>query len=205
MGNGSGGTAGQYGRDSGAHGGTSGATAASASGAGGATGSAGQKWGCEPRGQYLPCTCPEGSTTGKALCDANGHIQACQSCPEVDSGNTRDLLPPVCKELDGFPCHTHSTVISPDSCEFTVPGTPESINPSVNVQYTLFKPDAYPICIVYDNTEECDNGANGWQYARKADGTDNLGAIVLCGDACATVKNNLGVQVDVLSDCYGIP
>lgn len=88
-------------------------------------------------------------------------------------------------------------------CEFSVPDVLDASDPTnVNVQYTA--PGGSPICIAKDETAPCDGGANGWQFAKKPDGTEDLSKVVLCGEACATVENISNVQVEVLVGCISI-
>jgi hypothetical protein len=88
-------------------------------------------------------------------------------------------------------------------CEFSVPDVPDADNPeNVNVQYT--PPDGSPVCIPQDNTAPCDGGANGWQFAKRPDGTLDTTKVVLCGEACNTVENIANVYVEVLLGCTAI-
>lgn len=85
-------------------------------------------------------------------------------------------------------------------CEFAVPqpaGLPPTDN--VNVQY---RPGGTgdPVCFGFDDTA-CDGGANGWQFAKLADGSNDLSKVILCGAACETVRNDSAVQVDVVLGC----
>jgi len=86
-------------------------------------------------------------------------------------------------------------------CEFAVPEVPDiQIEPDeVNVQYTLS--GEVPICIPNDITAGCDDGAQGWQFAKNADGSDNLSKVVVCGDYCATIESNSDIRVDVILGC----
>jgi hypothetical protein len=85
-------------------------------------------------------------------------------------------------------------------CEFSVPDVPDADDPTnVNVQYTL--PGQVPICLKKDETKACDGGANGWQFATKPDGSQDLSKVVLCGEACSTIENNPDAQVEVLLGC----
>lgn len=92
-------------------------------------------------------------------------------------------------------------------CKFPVPAVPGlEIKPDkVNVQYTdTSLINAIPTCIAYDGSRACDSGANGWQFAKNPDLTDNLTQVVLCGDACTKVSGVKKVQVDVLAGCQRI-
>jgi len=81
-------------------------------------------------------------------------------------------------------------------CEFRTPlGSTSSL---VNVQYSQ-NGDA-PLCIRQD-LAPCDNGANGWQFAKDAVGNDDPSRVVLCGAACDTVKADPTTVVDVVLGC----
>ena len=56
------------------------------------------------------------------------------------------------------------------------------------------------VCFGYDSGA-CEGGANGWQFAKNPDGTDNLSKVVLCGSACQMVQNDPAIQVDVVLGC----
>jgi len=83
-------------------------------------------------------------------------------------------------------------------CEFPVPqaATPTE---NVNVQYRKGG-TADPVCFGYDE-RPCDGGASGWQFAKKPDGSKDLGKVVLCGSACQTVQSDPAIQVDVVLGC----
>ena len=86
-------------------------------------------------------------------------------------------------------------------CEFPVPLVASSATPTenVNVQFRAGG-TADPVCFGYDSSA-CDSGANGWQFAKNPDGTDNLSKVVLCGAACQMVQNDPAIQVDVVLGC----
>lgn len=86
-------------------------------------------------------------------------------------------------------------------CEFSVPNvTDETIDMNkVNVQYTL--PGKDPVCVFQDETKPCEQGANGWQFAKNPDGSQDLSKVVLCGEACNIVERNSRIQVDVILGC----
>jgi len=85
-------------------------------------------------------------------------------------------------------------------CEFAVPEPEGSLDPSlVNVQYTGGE-GADPICFRQDAATACDS-ANGWQFAKNPDGSDDLTKVVLCGAACDAVRNDSEAQVDVILGC----
>lgn len=83
-------------------------------------------------------------------------------------------------------------------CEFPVPqgATPTD---NVNVQFRAGG-TADPVCFGYD-PNPCDGGADGWQFAKNPDGTDNLSKVVLCGGACQMVQSDPAIQVDVVLGC----
>jgi hypothetical protein len=85
-------------------------------------------------------------------------------------------------------------------CEFSVPQTTGVVDSTkVNVQYTAGgKGD--PTCFAY-NSGACDSGSNGWQFAKKPDGTEDLSKVVICGKSCDTVRADVGAKVEVLIGC----
>jgi hypothetical protein len=70
---------------------------------------------------------------------------------------------------------------------------------SVNVQYTLG--DAAPVCLEQSNALPCDGGAEGWQFAKNADGSDDTSQLVICGSACAEIQSRTDAQVDIVLGC----
>jgi len=87
-------------------------------------------------------------------------------------------------------------------CEFAVPSTSEALTPgSVNVQYRSDQGE--PQCFVYDPAP-CSGGANGWQFAKRADGSDDLSRVVICGSACDEVRADSMARVDVILGCETI-
>ena len=72
----------------------------------------------------------------------------------------------------------------------------------VNVQYQP-SADGAPTCFKYDD-RPCAAGANGWQFAKKADGTRDLTRVVICGAACDKVRNDQAAKVDVILGCTTI-
>jgi hypothetical protein len=84
-------------------------------------------------------------------------------------------------------------------CDFAVPTTGSPVNKgSVNVQYTPSKGD--PVCFKYDD-RGCAAGSDGWQFATKPDGTQDLTRVVLCGKACDQVRADAMARVDVVLGC----
>jgi hypothetical protein len=82
-------------------------------------------------------------------------------------------------------------------CEFA---TPSGISRRINVQYTGSEEGAAPTCLALDE-RPCDAGADGFQFAKNADGTDDLSRVVLCGAACDRVKSDPGMMIDVILGC----
>ena len=80
-------------------------------------------------------------------------------------------------------------------CEFQAPA---GGGDSLNVQ--LSSPTATPSCLPMD-PRDCSAGANGFQYAKRADGTTDYTRVVLCGSACEMVKQDPTVVVDVILGC----
>lgn len=81
-------------------------------------------------------------------------------------------------------------------CQFQAPAGASAS--TTNVQYT--QGGGAPVCFKNDNAP-CDGGANGWQFAKNADGTNDLTRVVLCGDACTKVKADPSTTVDVVLGC----
>jgi hypothetical protein len=81
-------------------------------------------------------------------------------------------------------------------CEFP---TPSGNSPRINVQYTGTGEEV-PTCLALDE-RPCDAGADGFQFAKRPDGTEDLSRVVLCGAACERVKSDPGIQVDVTLGC----
>jgi hypothetical protein len=80
-------------------------------------------------------------------------------------------------------------------CEFKTPPGGSSL---INVQYS--QNGGEPQCFAQDNAP-CDGGANGWQFAKKDDGSQDLSRVVLCGPACDMVKSDPTTVVDVILGC----
>ncbi len=77
------------------------------------------------------------------------------------------------------------------SCVYDVPMGDVDLN-KVNVTYD--PTDGDPVDISRDESADCDDGANGWQY------TDDFTQIVLCGDVCDDVKESDG-RVRIVLGC----
>jgi hypothetical protein len=83
-------------------------------------------------------------------------------------------------------------------CEFR---TPNGLSQMVNVQYSAS--GSAPTCFRHDDAA-CNGGANGWQFKKAPDGSDDLTSVVLCGAACETVKSNPNTTVDVILGCASV-
>lgn len=79
-------------------------------------------------------------------------------------------------------------------CEFQ---TPRNGSALINVQYSTG--GGAPQCFAHD-PRPCDN-ADGWQFGKHPDGTDDLSRVVLCGPACDAVKKDPTTVVDVILGC----
>ena len=87
------------------------------------------------------------------------------------------------------------------SCEFPVADSKDPNN--VNVQYTPGNGGA-PRCFGRDDSAPCDDGANGWQFARGPAGEMDSSKVVLCGEACATIRSDPAARIDILIGCESI-
>ena len=87
------------------------------------------------------------------------------------------------------------------SCEFAVPDTGVPVSPTeVNVQYKAGG-TGEPVCLPKDDSGACDGGANGWQFKKNPDGSDDLSHVVLCGPACDTIRGDSTAKVEVIRGC----
>ncbi|HEX7479280.1 MAG TPA: vWA domain-containing protein [Polyangiales bacterium] len=85
-------------------------------------------------------------------------------------------------------------------CDFAVPQTQNKVDKdNVAVQYSPGGKGT-PTCFAYDN-KPCDGGADGWQFAKKSDGTDDHTHIVICGKSCNTIRADVAAKVDVVLGC----
>lgn len=84
-------------------------------------------------------------------------------------------------------------------CAYAVPANPNGDDGDVNVQYVAGKGGA-PTCFPPDD-RDCATTANGWQFAHDASGEEDRSKVVLCGDACETIKKDPKAQVDILVGC----
>jgi len=83
-------------------------------------------------------------------------------------------------------------------CEFP---TPNALSRSINVQYTASGDGApAPTCLALDE-RPCNAGADGFQFAKRPDGSDDLSKVIICGAACDRIKNDPGASVDVILGC----
>jgi hypothetical protein len=90
------------------------------------------------------------------------------------------------------------------ACEFAVPNTGVPVREAeVNVQYSQGG-KGEPVCLGKDAAKPCDGGANGWQFKKSADGTNDLTRVVLCGQACTMVRADAAAKVDVIRGCNSI-
>jgi hypothetical protein len=82
------------------------------------------------------------------------------------------------------------------TCEFRVPtGKGEG----VNVQWT--HPNGGATTCFRQDPAPCDDGANGWQFAKDAAGKEDPSRVVLCGEACESVKAEPAAKVDIVLGC----
>ncbi|MDH5671202.1 MAG: VWA domain-containing protein [Myxococcales bacterium] len=79
-------------------------------------------------------------------------------------------------------------------CSFAVSGSG-----SINVQYALG--GAEPTCLEQSQALPCEGGAEGWQFAKRADGSDDPSQVVICGSACDAIQNDNAAQVDIVLGC----
>ena len=86
------------------------------------------------------------------------------------------------------------------SCEFP---TPIASGRDINVQVTASTQNAAPLCLPYD-ARTCDAGANGFQFGKLPDGSDDLSKVVLCGPACEQVRHDPGSTVDLILGCNAV-
>jgi len=84
-------------------------------------------------------------------------------------------------------------------CEFA---TPNGVSRKINVQYTGTGEEA-PTCLALDE-RPCSGGADGFQFAKHPDGTEDLSKVVLCGGACERVKSDPGIAIDVILGCQTV-
>lgn len=148
--------------------------------------------GSEPARGFLSELARSGGTAKQAGTCSADRTSSSGDC-HYDMTSTTDFAADLSQALDEI---SGSAI----GCQFAVPqpaDRPESRN--VNVQY---RPGGTgdPICLALDNGP-CDAGADGFQFAKNTDGTDDLSKVVLCGSACATIQADPDVQVDVVLGC----
>ena len=149
--------------------------------------------GSEPARGYLSELAFIGGTPRSAMCrhDANSSEGDCH----FDMTTTQDFAGALASALG-------SVSGAALGCEFAVPQTNVAIAPgTVNVQYRT--QNGQPTCFPYD-PEPCSAGSNGWQFAKSADGKDDLSRVVICGSACDQVRADPMARVDVLLGCETI-
>ncbi len=82
------------------------------------------------------------------------------------------------------------------SCVFDVPTSTNGASVDLDKVNVTFNPSTgKDVNVLKDDTEACDDGAQGWQYS--ADKTK----IVLCGDICDDVKKDSGGEVSIVLGC----
>jgi hypothetical protein len=147
--------------------------------------------GSEPARGYLSELAFVGGTARSADCthDPNGTAGDCH----YDMSTSQDFAGELSDALGAI--STGAAL----GCEFGVPalhaGVPED---QVNVQFT--GSDGTPTCFKYDDAA-CDGGADGWQFAKKADGSNDLSRVVICGAACQQIRADTAARVDVILGC----
>ncbi|MCP4604658.1 MAG: VWA domain-containing protein [Proteobacteria bacterium] len=150
--------------------------------------------GSEPARGFLSELAFKGGTAqGSGSC-VHDRTQANGNC-HFDMTKTQDFgedLKKVLEEISG----------SAVGCEFTVPREIENAD-EVNVQYTSSE-GGDPQCIEKDDKEPCEDGADGWQFAKTPNGDDDMSKVVLCGEACSIVNEDERAKVDILLGCASI-
>ncbi len=82
------------------------------------------------------------------------------------------------------------------SCVFDVPKSSGGVKVDLNKVNVTFTPSTgKAVDVLKDDTEPCNDGANGWQYS--ADKTK----LFLCGDICDDVKADDGGEVRIVLGC----
>jgi hypothetical protein len=82
-------------------------------------------------------------------------------------------------------------------CSFAISGAG-----SVNVQYALG--GGRPSCLEQSVALPCEGGAEGWQFAKRPDGSDDPSQVVICGSACDAIQADSEAQVDIVLGCTTI-
>jgi hypothetical protein len=83
-------------------------------------------------------------------------------------------------------------------CTFAVPPNPGGKADDVNVQYSAGG-TSDPVCFS-PVVGDCAS-VDGWQFARDASGQEDFTRVVLCGQACETIKQDPKARVDILVGC----
>lgn len=146
--------------------------------------------GSEPARGFLSELAKRGGTAKNGGACTGDRTSAAGDC-HFDMTTSTDFAADLASALDAI----SGTALG---CEFPVP---QGAVPTDNVNVQLRAGGTGdPVCIGYD-ASACDGGANGWQFAKNPDGTDNLDKVVLCGAACQMVQNDPAIQVDVVLGC----
>jgi hypothetical protein len=147
--------------------------------------------GSEPARGFLSELARNGGTPKTASC--TGDRSSPNGNCHFDMSTSTDLASDLSSALQSI----SGTALS---CEFPVPQVPDRVpSMNVNVQYRA-SGTGEPICLMYDD-KPCVGGANGWQFAKTAAGTDDLSKVIVCGAACDTIKSDPKVRVDVVLGC----
>lgn len=151
--------------------------------------------GSEPARGYLSELAFRGGTAQRADC-VYGRDGAEGDC-HFDMTRTEDFGADLARVLENISGRALG-------CEF---GVPTAVGPdgagNVNVQLTSGAGGG-ATCFARDEALPCDGGANGWQYARRGDGSADFSKVVLCGEACGMVEADPGARVDVLVGCESL-
>ncbi|MCP4604660.1 MAG: VWA domain-containing protein [Proteobacteria bacterium] len=150
--------------------------------------------GSEPARGFLSELAFKGGTAKSGSSCIHDRTKANGNC-HFDMTKTQDFaedLKQVLEEISG----------SAVGCEFTVPSKIENAD-EVNVQYSPSE-GGDPQCIAKDDTAPCEDGANGWQFAKTADGEDDMSKVILCGDECERINDDEQAKVDILLGCESV-
>lgn len=153
--------------------------------------------GSEPARALLSELAFRGGTASKAGCTHDIAGPKDQGDCHLDMTTSSDFASALTAALG-----TVSTAAQ--GCEFAVPTSNGSASSAadVNVQYTAGS-GGEPVCFAPDD-KDCDNGANGWQFAKGPSGSPDYTKVVLCGPACDTIKKDPAARVDILVGCSPI-
>lgn len=125
----------------------------------------------------------QGNTAANDTCSHGGSAATTGDC-HFDMTESNDFVGDLSDALESI---TNDKALS---CVYDVPtGSSVDLN-KVNVTYTPETGDA--IDILRDESADCEEGAEGWQY------TSDFSQIILCGDICDQVKEQAGVVRIVL-------